>query len=59
MLYNFPAGSVSAMPFELIERLSDLKAVVAIKETSGNYDTFNKILTLVGERIHVFCGQMV
>jgi dihydrodipicolinate synthase/N-acetylneuraminate lyase len=59
MLYNFPAGSVSAMPFELIERLADLKAVVAIKETSGNYDTFYKILTLVGERIHVFCGQMV
>jgi len=59
MLYNFPANSIPAMPFGLIERLADLKAVVAIKETSGDYGTFYKILTLVGERIHVFCGQMV
>jgi 4-hydroxy-tetrahydrodipicolinate synthase len=59
MLYNFPANSVPVMAFDLIERLADLECVVAIKETSGNYATFYKILTLVGERIHVFCGQMV
>jgi dihydrodipicolinate synthase/N-acetylneuraminate lyase len=59
MLYNFPANSVPVMAFDLIERLADLEHIVAIKETSGNYSTFYKILTLVGERIHVFCGQMV
>jgi dihydrodipicolinate synthase/N-acetylneuraminate lyase len=58
MLYNFPAGSVAAMSFELIGRLADLERVVAIKETSGSYNAFYKILDLVGERIHVFCGQM-
>ena len=59
MLYNFPANSVPIMPFDLIGRLADLDCVVAIKETSGNYNTFYKILTEVGGDIHVFCGQMV
>ena len=58
MLYNFPAGSVAAMSFDLIERLADLDHVVAIKETSGNYNTFYKTLDLIGDRVHVFCGQM-
>lgn len=53
-LYNIYSGNI--MQPELIDKLADIKNVVAIKESSADFMTFCRILNLVGDKIRVFVG---
>lgn len=57
MLYNIPSCAVNDLTPELVDRLADIENVVAIKESSGNFTSFQKTLSLAGDRIHVFAGM--
>jgi dihydrodipicolinate synthase/N-acetylneuraminate lyase len=56
MLYNIPSAASVALTPELVDRLADLKNVVAIKESSRDFVNFYRTLEKAGDRIHVFIG---
>lgn len=56
MLYNIPGNAGNAISPDVADRLADLDNVVAIKESSGNWNNFHDTLIRVKERIRVFCG---
>ena len=56
LLYNIPANAVNDLTPELVDRLADVKNVVAIKESGGNFNAYYKTMTLCSDRIHVFVG---
>lgn len=56
VLYNIPGNAINAITPELASRLADLDNVVAIKESSGDWNNFYATLIGVRERIRVFCG---
>jgi 4-hydroxy-tetrahydrodipicolinate synthase len=56
MLYNIPSHTGNPLNPALVARLATLDTVVAIKESSMDFNNFYKTLTLVGEDLHVFCG---
>ena len=56
MLYNIPGNAVNAITPTLAGRLADLDQVVAIKESSGDWNNFYATLLEVKKRIRVFCG---
>lgn len=56
LLYNIPGNAVNALSPALARRLADLDTVVAIKESSGDWNNFYATLIAVRERIKVFCG---
>ncbi|MFO6463385.1 dihydrodipicolinate synthase family protein [Jannaschia sp. KMU-145] len=56
VLYNIPACAVNAITPEVADRAADLPNVVAIKESSGDWNNFHATLTRVRDRIRVFCG---
>ena len=56
VLYNIPGNTINALTPELVSRLADLGNVVAIKESSGDWNNFEATLELVRDRIRVFCG---
>ncbi len=56
MLYNIPGNAGNAITPFLAERLSDLDHVVAIKESSGDWNNFHETLNRTKGRIRVFCG---
>jgi len=56
MLYNIPANAVNALTPDLVSRLADLDTVVAIKESSGDFNNFYRTMQLAGDRIHVMLG---
>lgn len=56
MVYNIPGNAGNAITPALAGRLADIDAVVAIKESSGDWSTFHAILAATRERIRVFCG---
>ena len=56
ILYNIPGNAVNAITPTLAGRLADLDQVVAIKESSGDWNNFYATLVEVKERIRVFCG---
>lgn len=56
VLYNIPGNAINAITPELASRLADLDNVVAIKESSGDWNNFYATLIAVKDRIRVFCG---
>jgi 4-hydroxy-tetrahydrodipicolinate synthase len=54
--YNIPGNAVNAISPALASRLADLDKVVAIKESSGDWNNFYATLLAVKDRIRVFCG---
>jgi 4-hydroxy-tetrahydrodipicolinate synthase len=54
--YNIPGNAVNAISPALASRLADLEKVVAIKESSGDWNNFYGTLLAVKDRIRVFCG---
>jgi 4-hydroxy-tetrahydrodipicolinate synthase len=56
VVYNIPGNAVNAISPALASRLADLDRVVAIKESSGDWNNFFGTLLAVRDRIRVFCG---
>ena len=56
VLYNIPGNAINAITPELASRLADLQKVVAIKESSGDWNNFYSTLLAVRDRLRVFCG---
>jgi 4-hydroxy-tetrahydrodipicolinate synthase len=56
MLYNNPQDVGNDLPFDLVERLADLEWVVAIKDSTFDYNVFWKTQCALGDRIRVFIG---
>ncbi|MEQ8400139.1 MAG: dihydrodipicolinate synthase family protein [Roseitalea porphyridii] len=56
LLYNIPANAVNALSPELVARLADIDNVVAVKESSGDWNNFYKTLIAAKDKIRVFCG---
>ena len=56
VLYNIPGNAGNAITPRLAERLADLEHVVAIKESSGDWNNFHATLIAVRDRLRVFCG---
>jgi 4-hydroxy-tetrahydrodipicolinate synthase len=56
MLYNNPQDVGNDLPFDLVLRLCDLEWVVAIKDSTFDYNVFWKTQCALGERIRVFIG---
>jgi 4-hydroxy-tetrahydrodipicolinate synthase len=55
-LYNIPGNAVNAISPALAARLAALDRVVAIKESSGDWNTFYATHLAVRDRLRVFCG---
>lgn len=55
-LYNIPGNAVNAISPALAARLARLENVVAIKESSGDWDNFYATLLAVRDSLRVFCG---
>lgn len=56
MVYNIPGNAGNAITPALADRLADIPAVVAIKESSGDWNTFQGVLNAARDRVRVFCG---
>ena len=56
VLYNIPGNAINAITPELASRLAELKNVVAIKESSGDWNNFYATLLAAKDRLRVFCG---
>jgi 4-hydroxy-tetrahydrodipicolinate synthase len=56
MVYNIPGNAVNAVSPALADRLADLDKVVAIKESSGDWNNFYATMIAVKDRLRVFCG---
>jgi len=55
-LYNIPGNAVNAITPTLARRLADLDTVVAIKESSGDWNNYYATFLAVRDRLRVFCG---
>jgi 4-hydroxy-tetrahydrodipicolinate synthase len=56
VIYNIPGNAINAITPQLAARLADLEHVVAIKESSGDWNNFYATLLAVKEQLRVFCG---
>jgi len=56
VLYNIPGNAINSITPQLAARLADLDNIVAIKESSGDWNNFYATLNAVGDRLRVFCG---
>ncbi len=56
VLYNIPGNAVNNLSPDLVGRLAALDAVVAVKESSGDWHTYYGTAIAVRERLRVFCG---
>lgn len=56
VLYNIPGNAVNALTPVLASRLADLDTVVAIKESSGDWNNYYGTFLAVRDRLRVFCG---
>lgn len=56
MLYNIPGNAVNALSPALVRRLADLDRVVAVKESSGDWNNYHATAIAVQDRLRVFCG---
>lgn len=56
VLYNIPGNAINTITPQLALRLADLDNVVAIKESSGDWNNFYTTLNMVRDRLRVFCG---
>jgi dihydrodipicolinate synthase/N-acetylneuraminate lyase len=56
VLYNIPGNAVNALTPALVSRLADLDRVVAVKESSGDWNNYYGTALAVRNRLRVFCG---
>ena len=56
LLYNIPGNAVNALTPALVARLAELDHVVAVKESSGDWNNYYATYLAVHDRIRVFCG---
>jgi 4-hydroxy-tetrahydrodipicolinate synthase len=56
VLYNIPGNAVNALTPALVSRLADLDRVVAVKESSGDWNNYYGTALAVRDRLRVFCG---
>jgi len=56
MLYNYPGRTGVDMSPEFIARLTKLKNVRYVKESTGEMPRITKLMRLCGDRLGVFCG---
>jgi 4-hydroxy-tetrahydrodipicolinate synthase len=56
VLYNIPGNAVNALTPALVSRLADLDKVVAVKESSGDWNNYYATYLAVRERLRVYCG---
>jgi 4-hydroxy-tetrahydrodipicolinate synthase len=56
LLYNIPGNAVNHLTAPLVRRLADLDTVVAVKESSGDWNNFYATLIASIDKIRVFCG---
>ncbi|MFN3686533.1 dihydrodipicolinate synthase family protein [Salinarimonas sp.] len=56
MVYNIPGNAVNAVSPALAARLAALDKVLAIKESSGDWNNFYAMLLAVKDELRVFCG---
>lgn len=56
MVYNIPGNAGNALTPAVADILADIPQIVAIKESSGNWNTFHGVLNAAGDRVKVFCG---
>ena len=56
LLYNIPGNAVNELTPPLVGRLAELERVVAIKESSGDWNNYYSTYLEVHERLRVFCG---
>ena len=57
ILYNIPGRTAVNIEPETIERLSQHKNIVGVKEASGSLDQVSRIVNLCGDRITVLSGD--
>ena len=57
MLYNLPSNAVD-LTADLVDRLADVDAVVAIKDSTLDFNSFYKTLTVARDRLRVFMGRV-
>ncbi len=57
MLYNLPSGAVD-LTADVVDRLADVDTVVAIKDSTLDFNSFYKTLTVANDRIKVFMGRV-
>jgi 4-hydroxy-tetrahydrodipicolinate synthase len=56
VLYNIPGNAVNALSPALVARLAALDHVVAVKESSGDWNNYYATCLAVRDRLRVFCG---
>ena len=56
MLYNNPSDIGNDLPFDMIQRLADLEHVVAIKDSTFDYNTFWQLQSTLSDRIRILIG---
>jgi 4-hydroxy-tetrahydrodipicolinate synthase len=56
LLYNIPGNAVNALLPDLVARLARLERVVAVKESSGDWNNYYATFLAVRDRLRVFCG---
>lgn len=56
LLYNIPGNVGSSISFEAVQALKDVKNLVGIKDSSGDTDFFDRLMTLRSDDFHVLCG---
>ncbi len=59
MVYNIPGNAVNAVTPALADRLADLDNVVAIKESSGDWNNFYATMIAVKDRLRVFLRSVL
>lgn len=56
MLYNVPQDTVNNLTPDLVARLAELETVVAIKDSTFDFNIFWQLQCMVGDRIRVMIG---
>jgi dihydrodipicolinate synthase/N-acetylneuraminate lyase len=56
MLYNIPGNAGNNLTPAMVDRLADIDTVVAVKESSGDWNNFYDTYLAVRDRVRVFCG---
>lgn len=54
--YNIPGNAVNALSPQVVSRLAELDKVVAVKESSGDWNNYYATYLAVHDRLRVFCG---
>lgn len=56
LLYNNPQDTGNDLPFDLIERLCELEWIVAIKDSTFDFNVFWKLQCALADRIRILIG---